>query len=222
MLGCSAEKRPLAEAPPPPLTTPSDQAQQMATLPPPKMDSVQEAVKRVFKDAVVIDAAHTPAFIVADFNGDLSEDLAVVLKPVPDKLNGLNQEFPAWLLRDPFGRTESNGPRLRIAAADVVLAIIHGYGPAGWRNPEATQTFLLKNAVTPNMEAHRLKEFIAANQGKSLPSLQGDVISETVNAKPGYLYYAGGTYSWYDPKTFKEDSGPKTAVHGRGTKVIKN
>lgn len=219
--GCSSEKKPVAEAPPPVAVMPSDQPQPTTKLPPADLNKVQEAVKRVFKDAVAIDNSHTPAFIVADFNGDLSEDLAVVLKPVPDKLSALNEEYPAWILRDPFGRAESKAPRLRIAADDGLLAIIHGYGEQGWRNPEATQTFLLKHAVASGMEAHRLKEFTTANQGKSLPPLHGDVIGETIDAKPGYLYYAGASYSWYDPKTFKGDTETATAFHGRATKVLK-
>jgi hypothetical protein len=219
--GCASEKKPVVESPPPSPVAASDQPQEMAKLPPPEVKKVQEAVKRVFKDAVVIDNSHTPPFIVADFNGDLSEDIAVVLKPAPDKLAELNEEFPAWILRDPFGRTESRGPRLRIAADDGLLAIIHGYGADGWRNPEATQTFLLKNAATSGMEAQRLKEFTAAHQGKTLPLLRGDLIGETVDAKPGYLYYAGASYSWYDPKTFRGDTEPATAFHGRAAKVIK-
>jgi hypothetical protein len=222
MFGCSSEKKPIAEAVPPAAVTPSDQPQQMAKLPPPQMSRVEEAVKRVFKDAVVIDNSHTPAFIAADFNGDLSQDIAVVVKPVADKLTDLNEEFPAWILRDPFGRTASRGPRLRIAGDDVLLAIIHGYGPDGWRAPEATQTFLLKNAAASGMKAHPLKEFTAANQGKRLPALRGAVIGEAVDAKPGYLYYTGATYSWYDPQTFKGDSEPATAFHGRAAKVIKH
>ena len=221
MYGCSSETKPLAEAAPPAPVAPPDQQRQAAKLPPPDVNKVQEALKRVFKDAVAIDDRHTPSFIVADFNGDLSEDLAVVVKPVPDKVAELNEEYPAWILRDPFGRAESKGPRLTIAADDALLAIIHGYGEQGWRNPEATQTFLLKNAATSGMAAQRLKEFTATHQGKAIPSLRGDVIGATVDAKSGYFYFAGAGYSWYDPRTFKGDSEPTTAFHGRAAKVIK-
>jgi hypothetical protein len=211
--GCSTEKKPITEAPPPSPIAPADQPQQMAKLPPPQMKEVQEAVQRVFKEAVVIDTTHTPVFIAADFNGDLSEDIAVVLKPASDRVSELNEEFPGWILRD-LGTTQSRGPRLRIADKEVLLAISHGYGANGWRNPEATQTFLLKNAVGSAMEAHPLKEFTAANQGKTLPLIRGDVVSEILDGKWGVLYYAGATYSWYDPKTFKGVVEPGM-VHGR-------
>ena len=122
---CSKQKTSVVEAPPSTPAVPSDQPQQMAKLPAPQMNEVQEAVKRVFRDAAVIDSSHTPAFIAGDFNGDLSQDIAVVLKPAPDKLAELNEEFPAWILRDPFGAVEARAPRLRIADKEVLLAVIH-------------------------------------------------------------------------------------------------
>lgn len=213
IFGCSTEKKPLAEASPPSPIAPADEQQQSAKLPPPEMKEVKEAVQRVFKETVVVDTSRTPVFIAADFNGDLSEDIAVVLTPASDKVPELNEEFPSWILRD-IGPTQSRGPRLRIADKEVLLAVIHGYGANGWRNPEATQTFLLKNAVGSGMKAYPLKEFTAANQGKPLPPLRGDVVGEILDGKAGYLYYAGATYSWYDPKTFKAEAVPGT-VHGR-------
>ena len=44
-------------------------------------------MKRVFKDSALIDTSRKPAFIAGDFNGDLSQDIAIVLKPVPEKLS---------------------------------------------------------------------------------------------------------------------------------------
>lgn len=220
MLACSAEKKPIAEAVPAATPTPAEQSQQMAKLPPPQMAEAQAAVKRVFKEMVVIDDNHKPAFVAADFNGDLSEDLAVVVKPASDKIPELNEEFPPWILRDPFGTTESRSPRLRIADKEQLLAVIHGYGPKGWRDPQATQTFLLKNVVGSDMGVQELKEFTAANQGKALPQLRGAVVGEVLDGKSGYLYYAGGTYSWYDPKTFKGEPEPGM-VHGRPREAAK-
>ncbi len=213
VFGCSSEKKPITEAAPPTPVAPSEQPQQMTKLPPPQMNKVQEAVQRVFKDAVVIDNSHAPAFIVADFNGDASQDVAVVLTPAPNKLNELNQEFPAWILRDPFGAVEPRGPRLRIADKEVLLAVIHGYGANGWLDPQATQTFLLKNAVGAGMEARPRDDFLLVNKGKKLPTVSGDLISETRGTEAGYLYYSGANYSWYDPKTFSGEPGPRRG-HG--------
>ena len=56
-------------------------------------EEVQTAIKRIFKNAVVIDASRKPSFLFGDFNGDFSQDLAVIIKPAEGKLSELNQEF---------------------------------------------------------------------------------------------------------------------------------
>jgi hypothetical protein len=219
LAACSSAKSPVAEAPPAVSPTPSEQAQlAQNNLPAPDLNNVQVAVKRVFKDAARIDTSRSPSFIAGDFNGDQSQDIAVVVKPDPEKLSALNEEFPAWILRDPFGPTESKSPRLRVAADDVLLAIIHGYGANGWRDPEATQTYLLKNASGLNMESQPLSRFVAQNEGKKLPRLRGDVVGQILQGKQGYLYYAGATYSWYDPKTFTGEPVPR---RGHGDQAMK-
>jgi hypothetical protein len=220
LFGCETAKKPVAEAQPSPTAPPQDQPLQMAKLPPPELNAVQDAVKRVFKDSALIDTSSKPVFIAGDFNGDLSQDIAVVLKPAPDKLSEFNQEFSTWLLRDPLAGNESRVPRLSVAANDVLLAVIHGYQANGWRDPQATQTFLLKNAVGPGMEVRRPTEIATANQGKKRPQLHGDVIGEVLGGTPGYLYYSGATYYWYDPKTFKGDPEPGM-FHGASDRKVK-
>jgi hypothetical protein len=186
-------------------------------LPPAELNQVQEAVKRVFKDDAIVDSSQKQPFVAGDFNGDSSEDIAVILKPAPEKLQDLNREFPAWLLRDPFRPMQASTPRLQVAADDVLLAVIHGYGANGWRDPEATQTFLLKNAVGSTLAVHSPKDVMTANQGKKFPLLHGDLIGETLGGKSGYLYYATATYSWYDPKVF---AGGPTPPRGHGGVVM--
>ena len=220
LFGCETAKKPVAEAQPSPTAPPHGQPQQMAKLPPPDLSRVQEAVKRVFRDAALIDTSREPAFIAGDFNGDLSQDIAVVLKPAPDKLSDLNEEFPTWILRDPFAANESRIPRLRVAANDALLAVIHGYGADGWRDSQATQTYLLKNAVGSGMQARQPKEVATANQGKKVPQLRGDVIGAVLGGTSGYLYYSGATYSWYDPKTFKGDPEP-AMFHGASDRKVR-
>jgi hypothetical protein len=219
LAGCAGEKKSMVEAPPPAPVVSPDQPVQTAESAPPQMSEVQDAVKRVFKDAVVIDTSHNPAFVAADFNGDNSQDLAVVLQPVASQLPAMNEEFPAWILRD-LKAPESRAPRLRVAEKETLLAVIHGYGANGWRDAQATQTYLLKNAVGSAMAAQPVKEVTAAGHGKTLPRLRGDVVAQVLNGKPGYLYYAGATYSWYDPKTFKGEQEPGM-VHGRPAELKK-
>lgn len=198
----STSKRAVAEAPPAayqatPESTPVQLAQSLIAAP--KDSEVQAAVKRVFKDAAVVDSNYNPSFLSGDFNGDGSQDLAVILKPV--NLDLMNQDLPPWLVRKP--RTNKVDPtRIRIEKDESVLAVIHGYGANHWRDPEATQTFVLKDVAGNNLKVHSPKDFVTANSGRKLPRPQGDLIGETVSGNPGYLYYAQATYSWYDPKTF--------------------
>src|SRR5207302_9609396 len=133
--------------PPPSPRDHATQTQQASTLLPPRLDEVQDVVKRVFKDAALIDTSRNSNFITGDFNGDSSQDIAIVLKPAPGKLSQMNEEFPAWILKDPFAPNQVGMPPLRVTESEPLLAVIHGYGPNGWRDAQATQTFLLKNAV---------------------------------------------------------------------------
>jgi hypothetical protein len=217
--GCASaesEKAKRVEAPPNPnaLVVQPQQVSTVppSTLPPPKLQEVQDAVKRVFKDAAMIDTSRQANFIVGDFNGDQSQDLAVVLKPAADKLSDINEDAPPWILRDPLSNRRPGMLPLRITADEMLLAVIHGYGPGGWRDPQATQTFLLKNAVGAGVEMHSKAAVMTANRGKKVPQLRGDLIAEVLKGTSGYLYYDDAGYSWYDPKTFKEEP-VKRMVH---------
>src|SRR5690349_5324947 len=97
-----------------------------------------------------------PVFVVGDFNGDGSQDIAIAVEPVKEALDELNSDVAAWRIRDPLVsdlppmmivKRDEPPPRPTIAANDaLLLAVIHGYGPQGWRDPQARQTILLKNA----------------------------------------------------------------------------
>jgi hypothetical protein len=101
---------------------------------------------------------------------------------------------------------------LRITADETLLAVIHGFGPQGWRDSQATQTYLLKNAAGPGVEMHSKTEFVNAHRGKKVPQPRGDLIAEVLKGTSGYLYYDDAGYSWYDPQTFKEEP-VKRMVH---------
>lgn len=208
---CSSQPKRPVEAPPvayqaSPVSTPVRLTAPSAA----KLSEVQEAVKRVFKDGAVVDTNYNPSFVDGDFNGDASQDIAVILKPV--KLDVMNQELPPWLVREPRAN-RVGGPPPKIEKDDVLLAVIHGYGANDWRDPEATQTFVLKNVVGNDLKVHTGKDFVAANSGKKLPRPQGDLIGETLHGTPGYLYYAKATYSWYDPNTYQGDEAPGGVFH---------
>lgn len=181
--------------------------------PPPRLAEAQQAVRRVFKHAAIIDPSRRPGFVTGDFNGDLSPDIAVILKPVD--LAEMNSEFPPWMLKDPFiPPYHPAPPSLRVKKDEPLLAVIHGYGPAGWRDSQATQTYLLKNAVGDQLGAQSREEFLAANKGRRMPYLRGDLISQTLRGAPGFFYYTGATYAWYRAETPAQVTEPRLAEAG--------
>jgi hypothetical protein len=210
---CSKSNNAILETAPAYQPSPTAPQLQMQTVGQAKLSEAQEAVRRVFKDSAVIDSALNPSFFTGDFNGDASQDLAVVVKPAQGKLAEMNEEYPAWLLRDPFFAERSEKTTMSVEERDVLLAIIHGYGENDWRDSQATQTFLLKNSVGNNITVQSTKDFLNAHSGRKLPRPEGDLISETVRGTSGYLYYASSNYAWYDPKTFKPKS-TVSMVHG--------
>ncbi len=123
---------------------------------PPKPEDVNEVLARAYQKVVAPDTSYEPPFVVGDFNGDGSEDLAIAVKPHEEMLGEINNDLANWVLEDPrnislpgaLSNTQipaSERKPVQASKGDVMLAIVHGVGSQGWRNPEAKQTFLLKN-----------------------------------------------------------------------------
>ena len=195
-------------------STQSSQSTQPATshaakesLTPPKPDELKEVVARVFEKAASPDTTHNPSFVVGDFNGDGSEDLAIAVKPGDGKLGEINNEFANWILEDPKNVTipgQEPTPRLPVKPVhaekgEALLAIIHGVGPKGWRSTEAKQTFLLKNGVGSDMTAQAAKTLRNSKDKQKLPPLIGDTIRQTIGGKSGLVFWTGAKYAWYSP-----------------------
>ena len=176
---------------------------------PPQLAEAKEAIKRVYGQAVTIEAGSDSSFIAGDLNGDGAPDLAVVVKPAPDKVQELNHELANWIRGDPR-RVELPDPKVHVrrlssAAAepiiirqdDLLLAIIHGYGPSGWRHAQAHQSYLLKNAVGSSMKLQTLDEAIKMPQSSRPLQLLGDVVRQTLTNEQGMLFYTGAHYAWH-------------------------
>src|ERR1051325_6216224 len=86
----SRAPKPKAESLPPSYQSTPESAQPLTPTVAiaPKLNEVQNKVKTVFKDAAVLHPNHNPNFFSGDFNGDASQDLVVILKPVNvDEMN---------------------------------------------------------------------------------------------------------------------------------------
>jgi hypothetical protein len=206
----STSKRVAVEQAPAYQPTPESTPVRLTAATAPKLPEVQDKIKQVFKDAAVLDPNHNPNYLMGDFNGDACQDLAVIIKPA--NLEKMNQEYSPWLLRAPRTNRTARAP-LKIDKDEVLLAVIHGYGTNDWRDPEATQTFVLKNVVGNDLKVHSGKEFVAANAGRKLPRAQGDLIGQTLQGTQGYLYFATSSYSWYDPKSFNGEQEAPGVFH---------
>ncbi len=198
-----------------PQTTPTAQASpaaaQEAPAPTPQAAprEVRAAVERVYKGAVVCDERAAAA--VGDFNGDGSEDLIVRARPAPNRLAEVNDEVANWIVTDPRTVTPPDprqfnphqgvqrlAPHARpqVEASDALLVVLHGYREAGWRNPEAQQTFLLKGVAGDELKVEPRAEAVAAAPAKS-PRLFGDVLRENLGGARGFLYWTGAGYGWF-------------------------
>lgn len=172
---------------------------------PPKIGEIDEAVARVFDKAAKIDSTQAPSFVIGDFNGDGSEDIAVLTRVNPDSLTEINNELANWTLEDPKqvpipgtkAALQATRPKtINAGKGDLLLAIIHGVGAQGWRNHDARQAFLLRNTAgaTPQVQsARQLKEM---TPNSKLPTLNGDVILETISSRQGIIFWTGAKYAW--------------------------
>lgn len=183
---------------------------------PPAPGEIRALIQRIYKDAVTVDESRANPFMVGDFNGDESQDIAVFIRPAKGKLPQLNDEYANWITEDPRIKAQSDQPAkaqpdqsmktqsptkppppVKVQQSDVLLTIVHGYQKDGWRNPMATQTYLLRNAAGDEMRLEPAIDMMRSNQsGENLPGLRGDLILETLAGESGFLYWTGASYAW--------------------------
>lgn len=198
-------EKPIPSATPQP--SPAASTTPAPKLPPPTESEVTTAFHRVFGDDFISRSANQngPTFVVGDFNGDQSEDLALIARPAAGKLDDVNNELANWIIQDadkafiaPSGKTVVAAPkqdRPRVVPGEYVLAIIHGVGPEGWRNPEARQAYIVKHAAA-TFEGTAPSISQKAIRAMHLP-VETDIIKEVRNNKKGFVFWTGGVYAWH-------------------------
>jgi hypothetical protein len=164
---------------------------------PPKAREARDALRRVFGDALAVEAHRA---VAGDFNDDGSEDLAVVVRAAPGMLDRLNDEMANWIVQDAAASGRALA-RVTVASADSLLAVIHGHGPAGWRNPEARQAYVVRNAPARPRVVVVDRGLAKTGPGSHVqpisagPSVPHVLIDDTPN-HPGFLYWSGSRYVW--------------------------
>jgi len=148
-------------------------------------------------------AGSNDSFAAGDFNGDGSPDLAIVVKPAPGKLTEINSQVANWIIQDPRAAILPSGDhrvfkltaaraRPRVAAGPL-LAIIHGDGPLGWRDPQSRQAYLLVGITGPiaasPMPGTNRQPMTAVIQRE-------DMLHVTGNREAGEIYWTGSAYAW--------------------------
>jgi hypothetical protein len=180
-----------------PAAAPAPAAAPNATpkLPPAALPEARAALKRIFTGAVQIDSATFPAFITADLNCDGSEDVAAVVKPAASRLADLNSEVANWIVQDATATTSAT--RLSVQAGKQLLVVIYGYGPKGWRTPDAQQSYVILNAVGQNMQVTSARAVLTAMHARpAAAEVRCEALKETMDSESGYLFWDGARYIW--------------------------
>jgi hypothetical protein len=204
----SPQPSPSAAANATPLSATPNEAQLLAEAKPAMNAEARASLERVYKRAVAVDESRPDAFVNGDFNGDGSADLAVAVKPSRDALGEINSEFANWIVSDPraavpFDPSQTKqtpppaGP-VKIEQSDALLAIVHGHGPEGWRNPQATQSYLLKGvAAAQGLRAVPVRDYPPALVVRKNLNAKADIISGKLAGADGFLYWSRGKYVWH-------------------------
>jgi hypothetical protein len=208
----------------PPSSLPSPTPAAAAVSSPPQPQEVDAAVTRVYQTAVVADEGGRASTLTGDFNGDDSQDIAIIVKPNKAMLSEINSEFANWTVEDPrhvltppqaarVDQAKTPAPaRAQVEAGETLLAVIHGYQSEGWRNPHAKQTYLLKNANGSEMrtqtgaEARRISKEAADHH---MPYVRGDLICQVLDGKAGCLYWTGAKYGWHNQTPYQPTAKAK-------------
>lgn len=178
-------------------------------LAPPTAKDVSAAVHRVFGDDVLIPDQQNPHYVTGDFNGDNSPDLVVEVKAEPARLADINNELANWTIQNPrLVYVPPQNQRVvklppvpkpeQVRAGETLLAVIHGYGTAGWRDNRARQAYLLRQATGSSPVVEQPSPSLVHDFGV-FPSPR-QVLAEELGGRPGVLYWTGATYAWHPEK----------------------
>jgi len=166
--------------------------------PAPTASEVETGLRRAFADTVR--PAGALRSLVGDFNGDGAEDVAVPVAPLPDRLAEINDGLANWRVQDALATPDPKASPSEVAVRpqEVLLAVVHGYGPRGWRDEQARQCYLVRHATGAPLEARPRTELLReARRRPDEPRLAGDVILASMGSRAGFVYWTGVRYAWH-------------------------
>jgi hypothetical protein len=171
-----------------------------SAIPPPAVSDLQPTLDRAFDQTLAVDHAAKPNHVAGDFNGDDVTDIAVAVLPRSgDALSNINADLPRWSLQDaapPAAGAAARPERVKVGNGERLLAVVHGVGAVGWRDPEAGQRYLVRNAVTSGMRLQPLAGMPEDVRLRVIRSHVGDVIAGERGGEAGLVFWTGAAYAW--------------------------
>jgi hypothetical protein len=162
-------------------------------LSPPRAGEAVTALYRVFGNTVEMER---DAATVGDFNGDGSPDLAVDVRAAEAHTSEINDPLANWTVQNcevsataAVAKTPPSPPRVR--NREPLLAVIHGFGRRGWRDPEARQSYLLKGTPGGPWLGRSRDRYPGLDAPEARPL--GDVLTGSDPAGP-IAYWTGARY----------------------------
>src|SRR5262249_43962868 len=159
------------------------------------------AVEKAYPGVFPPEAQSAHRAVVGDFNGDRAPDLAVPVRALAEKVAVLNDELVNWILVDPAAPLPTgreNPPRPTVQPGELLPAVIPGVGPAGWRNPDARQAYLLKAAFEGQLDVQPRATLYPKKDKEKAARLRGDLIYKA--GSETFLFWTGARYSWHQKK----------------------
>jgi hypothetical protein len=159
-------------------------------------EEARAALARAFDDRL---AMTQEAAAVGDFNGDGAPDLAVAVRARPGAEPALLDPLANWTMEDcvtamhPAADVARHHDAAPLAQGEALLAVLHGYGARGWRDPEARQAYLVRGAVAGPWSRRPLRDFVPEAPDDRL---RRDVLAGPPGTGNGRLvYWIGGRYA---------------------------
>lgn len=164
-----------------------------ADFSPPRAGEAVTVLDRAFGSAVEMEGESAA---VGDFNGDGSPDLAAGVRAAAAHAAEINDPLANWTVQDcassadpQVTKTPPSSPAVR--NREPLLAVVHGFGRRGWRDPEARQAYLMKGAPEGPWRGRSRDQYPGLDAPEA--GTRGDVLAGP-SSRGEIAYWTGARY----------------------------